>query len=135
MGEGKRRRKSTLAGFEEGGEQPQVVDTLGGRMHVRWDPGDGKTARAVGLLCRAFYRSPGGQYSIGANITSLVHAPSRFWPALVPPSSLLFSLHGVRVHSVVHQFEGLQRCPIHGTVLETRCRSCGKATRYQLNAY
>jgi hypothetical protein len=37
-------------------------------------------------------------------------------------------------HSVVHQFEGLQRCPIHGTVLETRCRSCGKATRYHLNA-
>ena len=37
-------------------------------------------------------------------------------------------------HSVVHQFEGLQRCPIHKTVLETRCRSCGKATRYHLNA-
>jgi hypothetical protein len=24
--------------------------------------------------------------------------------------------------------------PIHGTVLETRCRSCGNATRYHLNA-
>ena len=60
MGESKRRRKSTLAGFEEGGEQPQVVDTLGGRMRVRWDPGGGKTAGSVGLLCRVFCRTPGG---------------------------------------------------------------------------
>ena len=26
-----------LARVEEGGDQPQVVDTLGGRIHVRWD--------------------------------------------------------------------------------------------------
>jgi hypothetical protein len=37
-------------------------------------------------------------------------------------------------HSVVHQFEGLQRFPIHGIVPETRCRSCGKSTRYPLSA-
>jgi hypothetical protein len=28
---------AALARVEEGGDQPQVVDTLGGRMHVRWD--------------------------------------------------------------------------------------------------
>ena len=39
MGESKRRRKLALAVVEEGGDQPQVVDTLGGRMHVRWDAG------------------------------------------------------------------------------------------------
>jgi hypothetical protein len=37
MGESKRRRMAALARDEEGGDQPQVVDTLGGRMHVRSD--------------------------------------------------------------------------------------------------
>lgn len=37
MGESKRRRRGAVvaAGVEAG--QAQVVDTLGGRMHVRWD--------------------------------------------------------------------------------------------------
>jgi hypothetical protein len=43
MGEAKRRRQGALV--EGGGEdhEPQVVDTLGGRMHVRWDPGAAAT--------------------------------------------------------------------------------------------
>ena len=28
-----------LVRVDGGGDQPQVVDTLGGRMHVRWDSG------------------------------------------------------------------------------------------------
>jgi hypothetical protein len=65
MGESKRRRKSTLAGFEEGGEQPQVVDTLGGRMHVRWDAS--AAAKPHGqLVCFAeFFAAP-----LGVNIQS-----------------------------------------------------------------
>ena len=43
MGESKRRRMAALARVEGGGEQPQVVDTLGGRMHVRWDEGAAAT--------------------------------------------------------------------------------------------
>ena len=39
MGESKRRRMAALVRGEEGGDQVQVVDTLGGRMHVRWDEG------------------------------------------------------------------------------------------------
>jgi len=35
--------------------QPQVVDTLGGRMHVRWDEGAVATPRAVSV----FRRVPG----------------------------------------------------------------------------
>lgn len=37
MGEHKHRRNAALAKLTEGDDQPQVVDTLGGRMHVRWD--------------------------------------------------------------------------------------------------
>ena len=42
MGDAKRRRQGALI---EGGEAdpPQVVDTLGGRMHVRWDQGAAAT--------------------------------------------------------------------------------------------
>jgi hypothetical protein len=36
MGENKRKREVAVAD-EAAGETPQVVDTLGGRMHVRWD--------------------------------------------------------------------------------------------------
>jgi hypothetical protein len=35
MGESKRKRKLALTRVEEDGDQPQVVDTLGGRMQVR----------------------------------------------------------------------------------------------------
>ena len=37
MGESKRKQKVALADGAESGDKPQVVDTLGGRMHVRWD--------------------------------------------------------------------------------------------------
>ena len=37
MGESRRKQKVALADSAEGGDTPQVVDTLGGRMHVRWD--------------------------------------------------------------------------------------------------
>ena len=37
MGESKRKQKVALVDSAEGGDTPQVVDTLGGRMHVRWD--------------------------------------------------------------------------------------------------
>ena len=36
MGESKRKREVALAAEVAAGG-PQVVDTLGGRMHVRWD--------------------------------------------------------------------------------------------------
>ena len=37
MGESKRKRLAALARVEGSGDEPRVVDTLGGRMHVRWD--------------------------------------------------------------------------------------------------
>jgi len=43
MGESKRRRMGTLARVNEGGDQPQAVDALGGRMYVRWDEGAAAT--------------------------------------------------------------------------------------------
>ena len=52
MGEHKRRRIGALARGEEGGEQAQVVDTLGGRMHVRWDEGAAATPHGQ-LACFA----------------------------------------------------------------------------------
>ncbi len=36
-----------LARVDEGGDQPQVVDTLGGRMHVRWDEGAAATPHGL----------------------------------------------------------------------------------------
>ena len=41
MGEHKRRPSRALAKLKEGTDQTQVVDTLGGRMHIRWDEGAG----------------------------------------------------------------------------------------------
>ena len=46
MGEAKRRRQEALS--EGDGHQLQVVDTLGGRMHVRWD--EGAAAKPHGQL-------------------------------------------------------------------------------------
>ena len=43
MGEIKRKRQGALVGAVEGVSTPQVVDTLGGRMHVRWDEGAAAT--------------------------------------------------------------------------------------------
>jgi hypothetical protein len=37
-------------------------------------------------------------------------------------------------HSVVHQRERYQRCPIHGVSLLATCRHCGEASAYRLDA-
>lgn len=37
-------------------------------------------------------------------------------------------------HSAVHQFEGVHRCPIHATFLETHCRNCGAQNDYRIDA-
>jgi len=37
MGESRRKRQGAVAEVGGAAGQPQVVDTLGGRMHVRWD--------------------------------------------------------------------------------------------------
>jgi hypothetical protein len=36
-------------------------------------------------------------------------------------------------HGTAYQFESVIRCPLHGDILETRCRSCGMSTAYHLN--
>ena len=43
MGEHKRRQKRALAKPSDGIDQSRVVDTLGGRMHVRWDEASAAT--------------------------------------------------------------------------------------------
>ncbi len=37
-------------------------------------------------------------------------------------------------HSVVHQFASQQRCPVHGCLLETACRSCAATSSYRIDA-
>ena len=39
MGEARRKALAARSGAGDESVQPQVVDTLGGRMHVRWDEG------------------------------------------------------------------------------------------------
>lgn len=43
MSESKRRRMGALVKCEQGAVEPQIVDTLGGRMQVRWDEGAAAT--------------------------------------------------------------------------------------------
>jgi hypothetical protein len=38
-------------------------------------------------------------------------------------------------HGTAYQFQSVIRCPIHGDLLETQCRTCGKSTAYHLNAF
>ncbi|WP_198970935.1 hypothetical protein [Xylophilus sp. ASV27] len=47
MGEARRKREQAVSA-KVVGEEPMVVDTLGGRMHVRWD--DGAAATPHGQL-------------------------------------------------------------------------------------
>ena len=55
MGESKRKRMGALAKGDEAADQPQVVDTLGGRMHVRWEAGAAATPhRAMAAKSRVF---------------------------------------------------------------------------------
>ncbi|MBK7051968.1 MAG: TniQ family protein [Rhodoferax sp.] len=37
-------------------------------------------------------------------------------------------------HRVVHQFDGVGYCPVHGCCLQTRCRSCGSTSEYLIKA-
>ena len=37
-------------------------------------------------------------------------------------------------HSLIHQLEPLQHCPVHGSWLEVECCHCAHATPYMLNA-
>ena len=59
MGESKRKRMLALARAEKGGDQPQVVDTLGGRMHVRWDEGAAATAHGQLVFFAEFLAATG----------------------------------------------------------------------------
>lgn len=59
MGESKHRRKTALARVNEGGDVPQVVDTLGGRMHVRWDEGAAATPHGQLVFFAEFLAATG----------------------------------------------------------------------------
>ncbi len=48
-----------LARVNEGGDQPQVVDTLGGRMHVRWDEGAAATPHGQPVFFAEFLAATG----------------------------------------------------------------------------
>jgi hypothetical protein len=59
MGEAKRKQKDALVrGFVDG-NRAQVVDTLGGRMHVRWDEGAATTPHGQLVFFAAFLAATG----------------------------------------------------------------------------
>ncbi len=59
MGEHKRRPQGALAKLKEGSDQPQVVDTLGGRIHVRWDEGAAATPHGQLVFFAEFLATTG----------------------------------------------------------------------------
>ena len=59
MGESKRKQKVALAESGDGGDTPQVVDTLGGRMHVRWDRGAAATPHGQLVFFAEFLTATG----------------------------------------------------------------------------
>jgi hypothetical protein len=59
MGEHKRRQTGGLAKSRDGADQPQVVDTLGGRMHVRWDTGAAATPHGQLVFFAEFLAATG----------------------------------------------------------------------------
>lgn len=59
MGDAKRKQKGTLTQGSDGPEQPVVVDTLGGRMHVRWDKGAAATAHGQLVFFAEFLATTG----------------------------------------------------------------------------
>jgi Transposase DDE domain group 1 len=59
MGEHKRRPSTALAKLKEGTDQTQVVDTLGGRMHIRWDEGAGATPHGQLVFFAEFLATTG----------------------------------------------------------------------------
>lgn len=64
MGEARRGRQGALIQGGGEAEQPQVVDTLGGRMHVRWDSG------AAATRCACFWY---GSFRDGVGPCAEVH--------------------------------------------------------------
>ena len=59
MGEHKRRPMGALAKLKDGADQPQVVDTLGGRMHIRWDEGAAATPHGQLVFFAEFLATTG----------------------------------------------------------------------------
>ena len=59
MGEHKRRPNKALARLSQEAQQPQVVDTLGGRMHVRWDEGAAATPHGQLVFFAEFLAATG----------------------------------------------------------------------------
>ena len=59
MGEHKRRPRRALAKLKEGTDQTHVVDTLGGRMHIRWDEGAGATPHGQLVFFAEFLATTG----------------------------------------------------------------------------
>jgi hypothetical protein len=59
MGESKRKQKAALAQGQVGCDEPQVVDTLGGRMHVRWDGGAAATPHGQLVFFAEFLAATG----------------------------------------------------------------------------
>jgi hypothetical protein len=59
MGEARRRALAVRQGAGHGPDEPQVVDTLGGRMHVRWDEGTAATPHGQLVFFAEFLAATG----------------------------------------------------------------------------
>ena len=59
MGESKRKQRAALAERAGAGDAPQGVDTLGGRMHVRWDRGAAATPHGQWVFFAEFLAATG----------------------------------------------------------------------------
>ena len=59
MGEARRNALVAGRGSGEGPGEPQVVDTLGGRMHVRWDEGAAATPHGQLVFFAEFLAATG----------------------------------------------------------------------------
>ena len=59
MGESKRKRQGAVIAGGDSAEQAQVVDTLGGRMHVRWDEGAAATPHGQLVFFAEFLAATG----------------------------------------------------------------------------
>jgi len=59
MGESKRKPKGALVRGDVHGAEPEVVDTLGGRMHVRWDSGAASTPHGQLVFFAEFLAATG----------------------------------------------------------------------------
>jgi Transposase DDE domain group 1 len=59
MGESKRKRQGAVVRVASARDAPQVVDTLGGRMHVRWDEGAAATPHGQLVFFAEFLAATG----------------------------------------------------------------------------